>query len=294
MENKINIAELLKNCPTGMELDCLTFDNVFFQELDWSTVFPIICYRINNGIKENMHLTKFGSHFSDNDAKCIIFPKGKTTWEGFQRPFKDGDVVISDKGDIHLLRTKDSSYCAYRERWNGLPKFDKSITTDIKVVRHATEEEKQTLFQAIKENGYTWNEETKTLEELVKPKFKVGDRIRNKHINNGTDVIIDIEGNWYVLSYCDQIYLNFKCQDNYELVPNKFDITTLKPFDSRVLVREGKTDVWQPTFYGFFHKRNKRFYTTMCGTWRMCIPYNEDTKHLTGTTDDCDEYYKNW
>ena len=28
MENKINIAELLKECPEGMELDCVMFDKV--------------------------------------------------------------------------------------------------------------------------------------------------------------------------------------------------------------------------------------------------------------------------
>ena len=37
--------------------------------------------------------------------------------------------------------------------------------------RFATEEEKQKLFKAIKDNGYKWNAETKTLEKLVKPKF---------------------------------------------------------------------------------------------------------------------------
>lgn len=30
---KINIAELLKDCPSGMELDCTLFDNVRFSEV---------------------------------------------------------------------------------------------------------------------------------------------------------------------------------------------------------------------------------------------------------------------
>ena len=41
------------------------------------------------------------------------------------------------------------------------------------------------------------------------------------------------------------------------------------------------------------NQRNKRFYTTT-NTWSMCIPYNEDTKHLIGTTNDCEEFYKTW
>ena len=48
------------------------------------------------------------------------------------------------------------------------------------VERFATEEEKEKLFQAIKENGYKWNAETKTLEKLSQPKFKVGDKIKHK------------------------------------------------------------------------------------------------------------------
>ena len=30
------------------------------------------------------------------------------------------------------------------------------------------------------------------------------------------------------------------------------------------------------------------------GAYMQCIPYNEDTKHLLGTTNDCPEYYKWW
>lgn len=28
---RINIAELLRNCPKGMELDCMLWDNVTFE-----------------------------------------------------------------------------------------------------------------------------------------------------------------------------------------------------------------------------------------------------------------------
>ena len=33
MENKINIAELLKDCLKGMELDCTCADNVVFDKI---------------------------------------------------------------------------------------------------------------------------------------------------------------------------------------------------------------------------------------------------------------------
>ena len=164
---KINIAEILKDCPTGMELDCTMYDNVTLIQVREDNTYPI---KIETPDGSTV-LTRYGGVSYNELSKCIIFPKGKTTWEGFVPPckFKDGDIAVSQEGDIHLLRTADSSYCAYRESWQGLPKFDSTITTRVKVVRLATEEEKQKLFDAIKDNGYKWNPDTKTLERLVEP-----------------------------------------------------------------------------------------------------------------------------
>jgi hypothetical protein len=173
MEQKINILELLKDCPSGMELDCMMYENLYFDSLNADYDGTISCYTLIDGIKTSIDFSKYGTFNNHKGAKCVLFPKGKTTWEGFHRPFKDGDVVVSERGDIHLLRTSNSSYCAFREQWEN--KFDYTITTSIKVVRLATEEEKAKLFKAIKDNGYRWNEETKTLDKLVEPKFKVGD-----------------------------------------------------------------------------------------------------------------------
>ena len=38
---------------------------------------------------------KNGCYTAHKLSKCVIFPKGKTTWEGFVPPckFKDGDVI---------------------------------------------------------------------------------------------------------------------------------------------------------------------------------------------------------
>ena len=92
MENKINVAELLKDCPKGMELDCVMYDNVEFVEIVDSTDYPIVI-KTKSGFSTG--LTKYGQNVTIDDAKCVIFPKGKTTWEGFipPRQFKDGDIL---------------------------------------------------------------------------------------------------------------------------------------------------------------------------------------------------------
>lgn len=186
MENKINIAELLKDCPRGMELDCVSYDNVSFDKIsdDKKSIYPIFCYITDKeGNRSGISFTKNGCESKRYGAKCVIFPKGKTTWEGFQRPFKDGDIVFysntiaifNEWGDETLFRT----YCVlYTTVSNpmyqfeiSIPLFGKGIR---KEVRFATEEEKAKLFQAIKDNGYKWNPETKTLEKVVESRFHAG------------------------------------------------------------------------------------------------------------------------
>lgn len=73
-----------------------------------------------------------------------------------------------------------------------------------------------------------------------------------------------------------------------------FDENTLKPFD-KVLARDFLNDNWMADFFEKIEE-NDIYYNVTCVTckWVQCIPYNEDTKHLLGTTNDCPEYYKWW
>lgn len=73
----------------------------------------------------------------------------------------------------------------------------------------------------------------------------------------------------------------------------KFDPNTLQPFD-RVLVRDCNSGNWSCNL--FSHIEEKKTYPYYCvgNYYRWCIPYNEETKHLLGTSNDCPEYYKWW
>lgn len=172
IENKVNVAEILKLCPTGMKLNCTMYDNVFFDKIDENIVFAIRCYTINNGIKSDINFTSFGTCSTDDGAKCVIFPDGKTTWKDFVSPcnFKDGDIVSSRYGNPFILKAtfpksdSVSSYCALDFDDNFQEGCNK--WTQATGCRYATEEEKQKLFDVIKANGYKWNAETKILEKL--------------------------------------------------------------------------------------------------------------------------------
>ena len=75
---------------------------------------------------------------------------------------------------------------------------------------------------------------------------------------------------------------------------DKFDPKTLKAFD-RVLVRHEYYHRWKCEFYSYIRDDNGGYpYVAISGAYRRCIPYNEETKHLVGTTEEAPEYYRYW
>ena len=73
----------------------------------------------------------------------------------------------------------------------------------------------------------------------------------------------------------------------------KFNPKTLKPFD-RVLVRKFKTIKWRCEHFSHFDGVNYNPCIASCCSYTFCIPYNDDTKHLVGTTEEAPEYYRYW
>ena len=313
MENKINIAELLKDCPKGMELNCTMYDNVEFDYVEQSpeSAYPIHCLLKINGGYNTLVFTHNGCNDRHPNSKCVIFPKGKTTWEGFQRPFKDGDILSYQYEDftnrtIYIYMQHSRMNTTYYVALSG--NFDSKFMINDKEeyalngyndsVRLATEEEKEKLFQAIKDNGYRWNAETKTLEKLSK--FKVGDKIVKKDnptecwYVQGVDTNCNLDYFYYIVAKGKIANLHFKEQDEWELVPNKFDISNLKAYD-KVLVRDSNEREWCADLFSHILDRPLGCYAFVCvgDNPKQCIPY-EGNEHLLGTNNDCDEYYKNW
>ena len=72
------------------------------------------------------------------------------------------------------------------------------------------------------------------------------------------------------------------------LKKERFDPKTLKPFDKIIFKDHG---MW---FCGLFsHIHNS--YACVGETYYKCvIPYNDDTKHLVGTTDEAPKFYRYW
>ena len=178
-----------------------------------------------------------------------------------------------------------------------------SLNIECSDIHPATKEQRDFLFKKLKESGYKWNTETKTLEKLVEPKFKVGDKIVNGYMKymgapGAEGTISKITDDKYIFS--DGSCMSISNQNSWELVhdkKSKFDPKTLQPYD-KVLIRRGKENfnVWFPDFVADppNNENNKTLCMCVGDDIAMVIPYNNDTKHLIGTTNEAPEFYKYW
>ena len=82
----------------------------------------------------------------------------------------------------------------------------------------------------------------------------------------------------------------------FKIKKPKFDPKTFQPFD-KVLIKRGTESyyLWFPDFISL--PPNDIDETIFCMNTDdvvMAIPYNEETKHLVGTTDEAPEFYRYW
>ena len=82
--------------------------------------------------------------------------------------------------------------------------------------------------------------------------------------------------------------------DSFQPKKTKFDPKTLQPFD-KVLVRYSKSGNWLIQLFSHTIECELNYpYLCINNSYKYCIPYNEETKHLVGTTEEAPEYYRYW
>ena len=72
----------------------------------------------------------------------------------------------------------------------------------------------------------------------------------------------------------------------------RFDPKTLNEFD-RVIYQKG-LNKWRCDFFSSYNEDSGFPNVCIGGSYQKCIPYNDETKHLLGTTDEAPEYYRYW
>lgn len=157
---------------------------------------------------------------------------------------------------------------------------------------------KEEVFEYLK-NKKIRCESKEESEKVQKKLFELGYAFRNSEKKILSTYLLYIIDNFKLL--VENFYDSFVKNESKIIEPNeilaiqikedkpKFDPKTLQPFD-RVLVRQGKHVEWVARFFDFCEDDN--YYTTSGSAWVMCVPYNEETKHLHKTTEEAPEFYR--
>lgn len=73
----------------------------------------------------------------------------------------------------------------------------------------------------------------------------------------------------------------------------KFDPKTLQPFD-KVLVKCLNNSEWLCNIFSHIEPHSNFCFCANDTAYKIYIPYNDDTKHLVGTTEEAPEHYRYW
>lgn len=329
MEEKINIAEILKDKPVGLELYSPTFGCIRFNGIYKDKVY---FYSEDT----NAHsVNQYGKMY--DGGECIIFPsKEMRDWSKFA--WKKGDVLVSKHGttevifdcfddDIytsfkgkHALKTIEGKSEYKGESDDGYGFYSENYHLE-------SEDAAQTYINTIEERlGGKLNCETLEIEK--QPEFKDGDVVAvdeipfnlyskcifilKENLNTG-----EIKARAYVLYNVnnDSIFFDTPVmkviERNIHLATDEekqrlFDALAkegkhwdakkkaivdlpkkceFKAFD-KVLVRDSNDYKWKAGFFSHYSEGLNYPFICVGGGYGQCIPYNEETAHLLGTTDE--------
>lgn len=317
MEIKNNIAAILKDKPQGTKLyDWLhnidvEFDNVETTEIETS----IWCTRDKGGYNELFGYSKLGTLRGWLDGLQILLPSKKMRdWRKFA--WKKGDVLVSNDGDSHIIFKgfSKNDYTTFEgKHWISVSKKRHISCLEMRNVQdyhiEDNKDSSQTYINTLEKRlGGKLNLETLEIEKQLE--FKDGDivvygksvaicRKIYKHtlcfyvsLNEMFGLLFDDEvesSEEYRFATEEEKKQFFSAlekegkrwdSDKKAIVDLKPKVE-LKPFD-KVLVRDFGSQAWQVSLFGY---KDSDFYYCCngCG-WNQCIPYNEETAHLLGTT----------
>ena len=171
MENKINIAEILRNMPKGTKLYSPLFGKCEYIDVD-NVIYPINIRTHNNTNDTRCEsLTEYGCYFSDfEDTDTVLFPSVKMRdWSKF---FKRGDVLVDEDLETAVVFDgwANDDYTEFNTTINHYKISDAWGKGDIcctLLFRKATDEERAEFIAAAEKNyGGKYNPETLQVEPI--------------------------------------------------------------------------------------------------------------------------------
>lgn len=179
MENKINIAEILRDMPKGTMLYSPLFGKCKLVGVDTDEDGDFICVETffqDERVRESRTFSSDGRYFGwYEDAKCMLFPSDRMRcWDKF---FKRGDIVYNPHSQMYAVFEcwANDDYTEFNTTINYYKDhtFGEEEVCDTECFVKANDEQK-TLFIAAAEKHYggKYNPETLQVEtvKVVEPK----------------------------------------------------------------------------------------------------------------------------
>ena len=310
MEAKINIAEILKDKPVNTKLYSLIFGDVYlsFIGADFVTVK-------HHGTSADYQLN--AKLYDYDEAEPSLFPsKSMRDWSKFA--WKKGDVLVG-KDNVHVIFEKfeNDDYTRFKGKyylWEEYAKEDNSEDVPrmpTSSFEKANDYEAQSYINTIEERlGGKLNLETLEIEK--QPEFKDGDivvygksvAIYRKIYKNTIYFYVSIDETFGLL-FDDNCVSAEECrfgtdEDKQQLFDalakegKAWDAErkaivdlkpkwTPKPFD-RVITRLSDDAIWTANIFSHIDRHGKYVTIGCISGYHHCIPYNEETAKLIGTT----------
>lgn len=167
MENKINIAEILRDCPKGTKLYSPLYGKCKFERISNNSEFPVV---VHSEIKTSpISFTKYGHYLYEvEDADCVLFPSDKMRcWSKF---FKRGDVVVDEDSETMVVFDgwANDDYTEFNTtiNYDTISKvWDKEDICRTVLFHKATDEERAEFITAAEKHyGGKYNPETLQVE----------------------------------------------------------------------------------------------------------------------------------
>lgn len=173
MENKINIAEILRDMPKGTKLYSPLFGKCELVGVD-NSKYPIAikAQRIDGAISKG--IMKDGRYFDGyEEAECSLFPSARMRdWNKF---FKRGDVVVNEYSGLITVFDgwKNDDYTKFNTTIDYYKVSDSWGKEDIYctgIYRRATDEERAKFIAAAEKHyGGKYNPKTLQVEPVKVP-----------------------------------------------------------------------------------------------------------------------------
>lgn len=188
MENKINIAKILKDFPKGTKLYSPIYDKV---ELLGVNIYSVYSIMTATSIDRTGIFTSDGRLYEKYPtAECLLFPSREMRdWSKF---FKRGDVAIHSFNGCGVLVEEwlDDSYTSFKAsvfqlKKGGFAKRDKRVLSIDDFVKASDEQRDKFISDMEKFFGGKYNPETLQVEP-VKPEcpFKPFDKVLVRNYDN--------------------------------------------------------------------------------------------------------------